>query len=397
MTEYGKLEGIRTPFYFYDMDLLRQTASALAQSAARHNIAVHYATKANEDRRIISLLASMGFGADCVSEDEIRLALECGVSADKIVMAGVGKSDSEILLALRSGVGVINCESVQELYIINAIAAKYGFVADICIRINPNIDAHTFRYITSGLYVNKFGIAASEFEEFVTMLAECRNVRFKGIHFHIGSQMMDIRPVVKALCECASRTIEWFAQKGLNTEMVNFGGGLGVNYEDPDAGLVPDFESWTAAIDEYLERKPGMSVHIEPGRALVAQCGTLVGKLLFVKETEAKTFLVLDAGMNNLVRPAFYGAYHKIENLSAAGRPALPANRVYDIVGPVCESSDTWGKDRRLPLSVRGDLIAIRSAGAYGEAMSNRYNLRPAAQAVYSDRLEEAFREIPVL
>lgn len=390
MTDIDTLSGIRTPFYLYDMGLLGRTADAAASAARRYGIELHYATKANENQRIIRLLAGKGFGADCVSGGEIELALSCGIPADKVVFAGVGKGDGEILAALEAGVACFNCESVQELYIINAIARQYGFTANVCMRVNPNIDAHTFKYITSGLHVNKFGVSAGEFEDFATMLGKCTNVHFSGIHFHIGSQITDVENVFRTICGNAAETIGWFESKGFEVENVNLGGGLGVNYEDPDSGSVPDFDRWLGTIDRYLPRRPGMRVHLEPGRSLVAQCGTLVSRLLFVKETEAKTFLVLDAGMNNLVRPAFYGAYHKIENLSAALRPAIPADQVYDIVGPVCESSDTWGKDRRLPLSVRGDLFAIRSAGAYGEAMSNSYNLRDSAQVVYSDCPQQA-------
>lgn len=389
--------GIRTPFYFYDMDLLSRTASAALEAASRHSIRLHYATKANEDRRIVSLLASMGFGADCVSGGELDLALGCGIRPEDMVLAGVGKSDEEILLALRSGIGAINAESVQELYIIDAIAGKYGLRAKVCLRINPNIDAHTFRYITSGLPVNKFGIATSEFEDAAAMLGRCKNIDFLGLHFHIGSQITDIKGVTATLCKSANEAADWFEKRGFPVRMINLGGGLGVDYDDPAGAPIPDFEAWMGSVDENLVRRPGMSVHLEPGRSLVAQCGTLFSRVLFVKETQAKTFLVLDAGMNNLVRPAFYGAFHKIENVSATERPSLPANQVYDIVGPVCESSDTWGKNRRLPLSVRGDLMAILSAGAYGEAMANRYNLRPEAQRVYSDLICEAGRENPIL
>lgn len=392
-----KFAGIRTPFYYYDMEILRQTADRVSELARKYQIDVHYAAKANEDPRIVSLLSEIGFGVDCVSGDEVKLALSCGVPSSKIVFAGVGKSDEEIFNAGIAGIGAINVESVQELYIVNAIAAKYGFVADVCVRVNPNIDAHTFRYVTSGLNTNKFGVSESEFPELLEMLLSCRNVNFKGLHFHIGSQMQDIAKVTKTLCHVANKAADWFCNHGLDVQIINLGGGLGVNYDDPYGCTFPDFEGWFKAIDDNLVRRPGMTVHVEPGRALVAQCGDLITKVLFVKETEAKSFVVVDAGMNNLVRPAFYGAYHLVENLSAQDRPNLPSNRVYDIVGPVCESSDTFGKSRQLPLTVRGDLMVIHSAGAYGQAMSMRYTLRPIAQVVYSDRIDEAQKETPIL
>lgn len=392
-----KFANIRTPFYYYDMEILNNTASMVRDLAQKYRIDVHYAAKANEDPRIVSLLSDTGFGIDCVSGDEVKLALSCGVPVNKIVFSGVGKSDEEIFNAGIAGIGSINVESVQELYIVNAIAAKYGFVANVCVRINPNIDAHTFRYVTSGLNTNKFGVSESEFDEFVAMLRNCTNVRFRGIHFHIASQVIDMKKVTVELCKRANAAADWFESQGLKVEMINLGGGLGVNYENPYECKIPDFETWFKTIDENISRKGDRTIHVEPGRALVAQCGDLITKVLFVKDTEAKSFVVVDAGMNNLVRPAFYGAFHKVENLTAADRPSLPCNRIYDVVGPVCESSDTFAKSCQLPLSVRGDLLIIHSAGAYGQAMSMRYTLRPIAQVVYSDRIDEAEKETPIL
>ena len=390
-------ENIRTPFYYYDMDILKDTARKVSELAGQYGIEVHYATKANENARIVSLLGEYGFGVDCVSGDELRLALNCGIAAEKIVFAGVGKSDEEILNAGIAGIGALNVESVQELYIINEIARKYGFTANVCIRVNPNIDAHTFRYVTSGLNTNKFGVSESEFDELVEMLMQCGNVRFMGIHYHIGSQITDIENVTRDLCVRANKAAAWFESRGLKVDMINLGGGLGVNYDDPYAEPFPDFGLWFKTIAETIDRRDGRTIHVEPGRSLVAQCGDLITKVLFVKETEAKSFVVVDAGMNNLVRPAFYGSFHLIENLSAEERPTLPANQLYDVVGPVCESSDSWGKGRQLPLTVRGDLLVIHSAGAYGQSMSMRYTLRPIAQAVYSDRIDEAEKECRIL
>lgn len=389
--------GIQTPFYLYDMDLLAETAKAATEAAEKYGIELHYATKANEDTRIISYLAQAGFGADCISGGEVANALKCGIPAQKIVFSGVGKSDSEILTGLKAGIGCFNVESVHELYILNAIAGKFGLKAGISLRVNPNIDAHTFRYITSGLEVNKFGLPDTEFDSFVEMLGKCPNLHFEGLHFHIGSQIPDVGKVCRDVCSSANKVIEWFRDHNLPVRSVNLGGGLGVDYDDPDAHRIPDFESWMSAIDRYLERRPGMSVHLEPGRSIVAQCGTLYSSVLFIKETAAKSFVILDAGMNDMIRPALYGAYHRIDNISALERPILEANRIYDVVGPVGESTDTWGKGRRLPVTVRGDLVAIRSAGAYGQTMSNRYNLRPEAQTVYSDRLWDATMKPSIL
>ena len=393
----NKLTGMQTPFYLYDMDLLARTAQAALDAARKYDIEIHYATKANENKRIITYFAQAGFGADCISGPEVANALKCGIPAEKIVFSGVGKTDSEMLTALKAGIGMFNVESVHELYILNAIAGKFGLEANISLRVNPNIDAHTFRYITSGLEANKFGLPDTEFDDFVKMLEKCPNVHFQGIHFHIGSQIPDVKAVCKDVCKVANKVIEWFEAHGLSVNSVNLGGGLGVDYENPDANPIPDFESWMAAIDKYLKRRPGMSVHLEPGRSLVAQCGTLYSSVLFTKDTAAKSFVILDAGMNDMIRPALYGAYHKIDNISAEERPSLEADQVYDVVGPVGESSDTWGKGRRLPMTVRGDLVAICSVGAYGQSMSNRYNLRAEAQTVYSDRLWDAAMKPSIL
>ncbi|MCQ2136196.1 MAG: diaminopimelate decarboxylase [Bacteroidales bacterium] len=381
-------QGVQTPVYYYDMDLLATTAAKVRSLSEQYGIHIHYATKANEDARIVSALAAEGFGADCVSAGELELAAACGVKPSAVVLSGVGKSDEDILCALRMGIGAINVESVQELYVVNALAAREGVTAKVCIRVNPNIDAHTFKYVTSGLNVNKFGVSPEEFDEFEHMLSKCSNVKFIGVQMHLGSQIRDIRPVFEAACRKAVEAADWFAAKGYAICMINLGGGLGVCYEDPDSELIPDFEQWMLTISRNIPRREGMTIHIEPGRALVAQCGTLLSRVLFVKDTPAKTFLVLDAGMNNLARPAFYGAFHKIENLSAMQRPMLENDRYYDVVGPSRQSADTWGKGRRMPLSVRGDLIAIRSAGAYGQAMATRYNLRPDAQTIYSDNIK---------
>lgn len=392
------LEGLHTPFYYYDMDALEGTLSAMKAAAQAAGIAVHYALKANCDPRILKAVRAAGFGADCISGAEITLALESGFTPEDISFAGVGKSDKGILTALKAGVSVINVESVQELLVIEHIAKKYSLKANIGIRVNPNVDTHTLRYITSGMQANKFGITETDFPRVIEILRRSDSLVFKGIHCHAGSQMDMRSQAYRRVCRKVASFCTFFEEAGLKVEVINLGGGLAVNYEDPSE--MPDFEGWMDSIREIFSES-GARIITEPGRSLVAGCGTLYSRVLYIKENDLKTFLVIDAGMNNLLRPALYGAYHKIENLSADARaskvPGLEEvtgeNQVYEIVGPVCESSDTWGKERRMRLSVRGDLLAIRSAGAYGQVMANSYNMREPAQTVYSDKIEEAIKE----
>lgn len=392
------IRGIETPFYFYDMDLFRRTVSELASLSARYGIRVHYAVKANSQERLMKHIASFGFGADCVSGNEVTYSSRCGFRPADIVFAGVGKTDREIISSLKLGIGTFNCESLEEIAAVDSLAASLGLKANVSVRINPDIDAHTHKYVTTGLYENKFGISRHEFEPLIELLGRCSSLNFHGLHFHIGSQITDVADVYGLECRRAAEITSWFEDHGVTVENIDLGGGLGVDYEDPDGAPVPDFALWFKTISDNLPVRPWQSVHVEPGRSVVAQCGTLVSRVLFVKSGETKTFLILDAGMNDLIRPALYGAYHKIENLTAGERPDITPDRtgddgsgsgmqVYDVVGPVCESSDVWGAGRLLPRSRRGDVMAIRSAGAYGQVMSSRYNLRDLAPAVYSDDL----------
>ena len=454
--DFGRVEELATPFWYYDMDVFRKTVKLAASLSERYGIGAHYALKANVEPRLVSYIASKGFGADCVSGNEVKYAVESGFARSSIVFAGVGKSDKEISDALDMGIGCFNVESLMEMQVIDAIAASKGVRANVSLRINPNIDAHTHRYVTTGLYENKFGISRHEFEAAIDILKGSKALDFKGLHFHIGSQITDVEPVYSLECERAVEIVEWFEAHGMEVGSIDLGGGLGVDYDEPDENPVPDFEKWFSIIDRKLRRRPEQSVSIEPGRSMVAQCGSLITRVLFVKSGETKTFLIMDAGMNDLIRPALYGAYHKIENLSAhyartesaglsakfssaetsesedltrhhqmpageqrsgglalgcARRPDRPlekgvggietnggiendivncsqSERLYDIVGPVCESSDVWGEGRELPYSKRGDILAIRSTGAYGSVMSSRYNLRNLAPAVFSDDLK---------
>ena len=384
-----QLDKIATPFYYYDMELLQNTVDYAAEMAQKYGVKIHYAVKANVERRVLELISSKGFGADCVSGNEVIHAHDCGFPADKIVYAGVGKSDKEIYNALKLGIEAFNCESLQEIYVINEMAHVHGLKANVSVRINPDIDAHTHKYVTTGLYENKFGISQHEFDKLIEVIQKSEHINFIGLHFHIGSQITHVDEVFALECGRVNDIVAYFERKGLKINNINLGGGLGVDYDDPDENPIPDFETWFRTISENIVRREDQTIHVEPGRSLVAQCATLISRVLFVKSGETKNFLIMDAGMNDLIRPALYGAYHKIENLSAAQRTFYPTHQAYDIVGPVCESSDVWGAGRLLPLSVRGDLMAIRSTGAYGQVMASRYNMKDLAPSVFSDAISE--------
>ena len=385
-----QLDKIATPFYYYDMDLFRRTVDHVAELASEHDIKVHYAVKANVERRLLEYISAKGFGADCVSGNEVLHAHSCGFPADRIVYAGVGKSDREIYDAMMLGIEAFNCESLQEIFVINEMAHIYGVKANVSVRINPDIDAHTHKYVTTGLYENKFGISQHEFDKLIEIIHKSEHINFIGLHFHVGSQISRVEEVFGLECRRVNEIVEYFEKNGLEIRNINLGGGLGVDYDDPDGNPIADFSTWFGTIAANINRRPDQTVHVEPGRSLVAQCATLISRVVFVKSGETKNFLIMDAGMNDLIRPALYGAYHKIENLSASQRQFFPTFQAYDIVGPVCESSDVWGAGRLLPLSVRGDLMAIRSAGAYGQVMASRYNMKDLAPAVFSDAVEEA-------
>ncbi|WP_256013788.1 diaminopimelate decarboxylase [Desertivirga xinjiangensis] len=368
-----------TPFYYYDLALLQETLDVCKQAADRYNFHVHYAMKANFNQKVVEKIKDAGFGADCVSGNEVKQAIEIGFAKDKVVFAGVGKSDREINEALENDIFCFNVESVQELGVINELAAAAGKNAGIALRINPNVDAHTHHNITTGLEENKFGINHWELHDCVEALKELPNITLIGIHFHIGSQITNLS-VFKSLCVKVNEIHRWFEERGHSIKILNVGGGLGIDYHQPDEKPVADFEEYFRIFDQFLERKAGQEVHFELGRALVAHSGTLISRVLYVKNGIKKHFLVLDAGMTELMRPALYQAYHKIENISRVEGDVVK----YDIVGPICESTDCFGKEVEMPQSFRGDMIAIRSAGAYGEVMASKYNLRDQVKSVYS-------------
>lgn len=374
-----KFRDLPTPFYFYDLDVLHATCKMVKDESSRVGFKVHYALKANANKRILNIISSYGFGADCVNFNEIKYAISCGFRSSEIVFAGVGKTDKDIIAALETGILCFNCESIPEIEVIDAIAGKMDKVATIALRINPYIEAHTHRYITTAIPESKFGINIWELKEVLEKLSSLKHVNLKGIHFHIGSQITKMS-VFKSLCSRINELQEWFSSQNIDLEIINVGGGLGIDYTNPDKPA--RFEDYFSMIKEFVKLRPGQNIHVEPGRSLVGQCGSLISKVLFVKKGSNTTFAIIDAGMNDLIRPALYQARHKIENLTSNGK----INK-YDVVGPICESSDTFAKFIELPETQRGDIIAIRSAGAYGEAMASRYNLRDLPKAVFSDEL----------
>lgn len=369
---------IETPFYCYDLELLKATLLAIKKSAPK-NYHIHYALKANAHSTLLEIIKTEGFGADCVSGNEVKQAITCGFENKKIVFAGVGKSDKEINYALDHSIFCFNVESIHELKVINELASQKNTIAHIALRINPNVDAHTHKYITTGLEENKFGINPYEFERVLEVLKSANNLNFTGLHFHIGSQIQDLT-AFKNLCLRVNEINKWFIHKGFSAEHLNLGGGLGINYQEPDKDAIVNFENYFDVFKKFLDVLPNQEIHFELGRAIVAQCGNLISRVLYIKNGINTNFLILDAGMTELIRPALYQAYHKIENVS---KNNLPLTKKYDVVGPICESSDCFGKAVELAETERGDIIAIRSAGAYGEVMSNHYNLRDQVQSIF--------------
>ncbi len=381
----NKFKNIPTPFYYYDVEVLKQTLDLLKKESDKYGYIVHYATKANSNNKILDIIRSYGLGADCVSGNEIKKAIECKFNPNHIVFAGVGKSDEEINIALDHSIFCFNCESLQEMEVINELAKAKGTTARIALRINPNVNANTHKYITTGLEENKFGINLWELDNVITTLKELKNLKLIGLHFHIGSQITDIGSF-KTLCIRVNEIQSWFVSHKITIENINVGGGWGVDYHEPDKNRFLDFASYFKLYNDFLELRPGQKVHFELGRAVVAQCGTLISRVLYIKKGVNTNFAILDAGMTELMRPALYQAYHKIENLSKSdvGSPKSEVLK-YDVVGPICESSDCFGKAVNLPETFRGDIIALRTAGAYGEVMSSAYNLRDRVKSFYSD------------
>ena len=376
-----KFNSLQTPFNYYDMALLQETLDVVKSESGKYGYHVHYAIKANANPQILFLIAKNGLGADCVSGGEVQAALDAGFPADKIVFAGVGKADWEINLGLDNNIFCFNVESLAELRVINELAQAKNKIASVALRINPEVDAHTHAKITTGMKENKFGINLSLLGGVIDELQKMSNVKLIGIHSHIGSQITDMS-AFRNLAIRINEIQEELEQKGIFVENLNFGGGLGIDYYHPNHLSIPAFDNYFAVFNKLLKLRPGQQVHFEPGRSIVAQCGTLISRVLYVKEGEVKKFAILDAGFTELIRPAMYDSYHRMENISSDD-----ATDIYDVVGPICESSDVFGKDVELNSVKRGDFIALRSAGAYGEVMASQYNCRKLPKAYFSDKL----------
>ena len=378
---HAAFASLDTPFYYYDLSLLHRTLKRYTSCLKKYGYHAHYALKANAEDRILEAMKQAGLGADCVSGNEVALALKSGFSPNKIVFAGVGKSDREINTALAGSIFSFNCESIPEIERINELAGVMNKTANISLRINPDIDAHTHKYISTGRAQDKFGISPWMFGAVWEAIQRAPHIKLIGLHFHIGSQITDLA-VFKTLCARAHTLQKWFTDKGAVLPVMNLGGGLGVDYHDPFTHPIADFDAYFALISQNLKPFPDQQIHFEPGRSLVAQSGFLISRVLYVKKGKGIKFAILDAGMNDLIRPALYGARHHIVNLSSGGRMMR-----YDVVGPVCESSDRFAKSVLLPEVKRGDFIALCSAGAYGQVMGMQYNRRDLAKSYYSDQL----------
>ena len=378
----NKFRELETPFYYYDVNVLRETLSCINKEAGKYNnFCVHYAVKANANHKVLTIIRESGLEADCVSGGEIRAAIKAGFPTNKIVYAGVGKTDWEINLGLDYDIFCFNVESVPELEIINELASAKGKTARVAFRINPNVGAHTHANITTGLAENKFGISMEDMDKVIDMAGTLPHVKFVGLHFHIGSQILDMGDFV-ALCNRVNELQEKLYARQIIVEHINVGGGLGIDYAHPNRQAIPNFTEYFATYHKHLKLRPQQTLHFELGRAVVGQCGSLISKVIYVKQGAKKQFAILDAGMTDLIRPALYQAYHKIENITSE-----EPMETYDVVGPICESSDVFGKAIDLNKAHRGDLFALRSAGAYGEIMASAYNCRALPKGYTSEEL----------
>lgn len=364
-----------TPYYLYDTELFRRTVeTAKAEASVINNSHIHFAIKSNNNHKLVNIAAQEGLGADCVSGPEIAHAIACGIPANKIMFAGVGKTDEEITLAIQNGIECFNVESIPELTVIDELAASMNKTVNVAFRINPNVDAHTHANITTGLEENKFGISMRDMVDTVRLAKTMHNVRYVGLHFHIGSQVLEFTCFENLSKQINILQAELESAGITDTKIINVGGGLGVDYDNPMSNPIPDFRGYFKVYKDNLQLRPGQALHFELGRSLCAQCGELICKCVYVKDTAQKKFAILDGGMSDLIRPALYGAHHKIVNLTGdkEGRPTMK----YDVVGPICESSDVFDQDVFLSEVRRGDILSIKSAGAYGFVMASAYNLR---------------------
>lgn len=392
-----------TPFYLYDKDLLTTTLKHCKKAAKihlQHEICLHYAVKANDNKNILKIIQKSDFGVDCVSGGEIKKILKRGFSPQKIVFAGVGKTDNEIKFALRNAIYAFNTESLAEIKIINTLAKSLDKTTNIMIRINPDVDAKTHKHISTGTYANKFGITFEDFLEFEPQLRNFKNVNFIGLHYHIGSQITDMN-VFKNLIKKINLHYHTLHELKFNLTDLDIGGGLGINYKNPAQEPIANFSNYFKIIADNLDIPKNIKLHFELGRSIVAQCGVLVTSVLFTKNTIGTNFAIIDAGMNDLMRPALYSAKHKIAKLNdyssnskdniitAYKKTTVAPNKEditqaklklhkerYHIVGPVCESTDIFAKNLSLEELKRGDKLVIYSTGAYGRVLANQYNSR---------------------
>ena len=350
--------------------------------ASKYNYKIHYAIKANYDARLLQIIRKHGVGIDCASGNEVRCAIEAGFDPKSIVYAGVGKRDKEIRYAIEQNILAINCESIEELDLVNELAAEAGKVVNIALRVNPDIDPKTNHCIDTGQADSKFGISYEEILDSVEHIRSLKNVDVIGMHIHIGSQIRELH-VFENMCNKVNVIVENLTKLGFEIEFVDVGGGLGINYDMPENEPIPNFASVFSIIKQHL-KVGNREVHFEFGRSIIGQCGELITKVLYNKTTATgRRLVIVDGSMTELIRPALYGSYHNIENITSTAESRLK----YTIVGTACESTDVFDENVSLPITKRGDLLTIKSAGAYGMSMASRYNQHDLPAAVYSDEL----------
>ena len=373
---------IETPFYYYDLDILLKTLERLIIEANSKIFKVHYAVKANTNSKLLNCIRSYGLGIDAVSGNEIKKVIEEGFDNEDIVFAGVGKTDKEIEYAINSKISCFNCESIQEIQVINDISKKISVKSNISLRLNPNIELKTHKNITTGTKKNKFGIDIDDVDDILTLLKSLDYINLIGIHFHLGSQITNFK-VFDELSKIANITNKKIYDYGILLNHINVGGGLPIDYNNPEKNYIPNFSEYFNIYKKNIILLKNQKIFVELGRSLVGQCGNLISRVLFTKKSYDKNYVILDAGMTELIRPALYNSYHKISNLTFTENKF----KKYDVVGPLCESSDIFLKNIKLPFSKRDDIFRIYSCGAYGETMSSNYNLRNSIKSYYSDMI----------
>ncbi len=382
-----------TPLYIYSYGVIQHNYYKYTRSLANIDHLICYSVKANSNLSLLKLMSNLGAGFDIVSGEELQRVLEIGGIPEKIVYSGVGKSREEIEMALKAGILIFNVESLGELLLINDLAGNLKLRANISFRVNPEVSARTHPYITTGMKENKFGITCEEALHYSSLIKTLPNVNLMGIDCHIGSQITEIEPYLLSVRRL-KQLILILIEQGFNIKIFDVGGGLGISYQ---GNPVPGPEEWSFAIIEEIEELVGIKLIIEPGRSIVANSGILIGKVLYQKSREGKNFLIVDVGMNNLIRPCLYNAYHDIKPVSLDEKETA----VFDVVGPLCETADFIGKDRNLPWLLPEDLLAVMDTGAYGFSLASNYNSKPKAAEVlvkgkefYLIRKRETFEDL---